>query len=151
MIADYLALEGLIIARIETAVSADLGLRRIAGAADLDGAKTEGQVTPAVYVLYGGERVPAERTHQGAVQVIEQRWLAVLALKNRRDTRTGEAWRREAGPMLTRLNACLQGWRPDRDHGPLIKAAAPGPGFEAGFGYFPLAYHSRIVLKGDPS
>lgn len=151
MIADYLALEGLIIARIEAAAGVALGLRRLCGAADLDGVKAEGQVTPAVYVLYAGERVPAERTQQGAVQIIEQRWLAVLALKNRRDTRTGEAWRREAGPMLTRLNTALQGWRPSREYGPLIKAAAPGPGFEAGFGYFPLAYHSRIVLKGDPS
>lgn len=146
---DYLAAEPLIIERVRARCATELGLRQVIGVADLEGVESARQVLPAAYVLYGGERVPEERTHRGAVQQVNQRWYVVLAQSNRRDASHGSDWRREIGGMLAALNAALQGWKPSAEHGELTKAAAPAPLYRSGYGYWPLAFNTRIVTRGE--
>jgi hypothetical protein len=147
---NYLALEDLIIARLKARLPELSGA--IDGMYDLDGVSANAQQAPRIDVVPFGEQVlpgDKQRSHNGLVQIVQQRWMVVAVVRNGRDMRTGVAARREAGDLLWRINASLQGWNPGPDFGPLHKINAPPPQYEKGFGYFPLAYASNIVRKGE--
>ena len=77
-----------------------------------------------------------------------QRWLTVVAVRNVASIRTGEPARQEAGGFLLQLLQTLPGWRPSPEHGPLVRIAAPRPGYDRGLGYFPLAFHTLVDTEG---
>lgn len=148
---NYLALEELIIARLQAKLPELRGA--IDGMYDLDGVSANAQRAPRIDVVPFGEQVlqgDKQRSHNGLVQIVQQRWMVVAVVRNGRDMRTGVAARREAGDLLWRINANLQGWKPGADFGHLYKINAAPPQYEKGFGYFPLAYASNIVRKGEP-
>ncbi|MEO5332149.1 MAG: hypothetical protein H7839_09010 [Magnetococcus sp. YQC-5] len=139
---DLFAAEALIVNRIQTLVPE---LRKVVAVMDLDGVTSQGQITPAAYVIYGGdEPVPGIDQECGDL-MLEQHWLAVLAMKMTRE----ESARMEAGKILITMDAALRGWQPDENHAsPLIRVRSPPPLFEDGFGYFALRYSTHIFLSG---
>lgn len=136
----FLALEPLIAARIRSVVVTP-GLKVLA-AADLAGLKANAQPSPAVHVIQGGHSVAVD----GWLATITETWLTVVAVRNVRDAATGAAMRTDAGPILDALFAGLFGWRVDGVK-PLVPAKPPRPGFEAGFGYFPLAWEATWAIE----
>lgn len=145
MISDYLAAEPLLIARLRAAVA---GFRAVLGAADLDGVAEGAQTVPAAHVIYDGDALPggdASRGGAGAAQMVAQRWLVVVAVRNVRQAATGDGARGEAGPLISQTLAALSGWQPSPSFRPLRRVAGPRPGYNAGFGYFPLLFEAQLV------
>lgn len=97
----------------------------------------------AVVVVPAGLEVDEQR--RGQVCLSEA--VAVVAqVRNPTDQLTGEAALNDAGPLLATCVGALLGWTPDDAYEPLQMMAAPGPEYGAGFGYYPIAFHTRYVL-----
>lgn len=144
MAGDFLAAEGLIIERLKQKLGDQV--RKVAGAPDLDGVRSASQVTPAVYVIYGGYR--PDRNNGPDMVELTQRWLVVVTVRNVRDSVSGEGVREDAGGLAYAAMTALMGWRPT-DHTPLILEAAPPPGIDKGYGYFPFVFSTRRTIRGD--
>lgn len=143
---NHLALEGLLIERLKSAVPE---FRGVLGMADLAAMQESSQVTPSAHVIYQGDTVPSGNSAgQGSAQVVVQTWLVVVAVRSARDTRGGSGAREEAGALMTRVIQALSGWMPGPEFRPMQRVNAPRPGFNAGFGYFPLAFETRFVTNG---
>lgn len=142
---NYLIAEQLIVDRLRSRLSSNI---KVLSAADLVGVSENAQATPAVHVIYDGYR-PTQVTGNGRKQETEQTWLTVIAVRNVRDTRAATATREDAGPIMLDCLKALQGWKLSDEHSSLELAGAPKAGYSAGFGYFPLAFTTRIVTEGE--
>lgn len=148
MLSDYLALEPVIIDRLESEVTE---LVLVGSAPDLDGLAEGRQATPSAYVIYGGDQVPTNDrriSDAGKRHVITQRWFVVLAVRNVRDTVSGSGVRSDAGPLLSKIITALAGekpWVPVSGIRPLRRAGAPRPSYRAGYGLFPLLFTADVI------
>lgn len=138
-----LSIEPLLVARIESAL--DVPGLKVLTPADLAGVTTLAQHAPAVHVVYDGFSV---REDKGLVEITE-RWLTVVAVRNVKSARSGEDARQDAGPIMDALFFALLGWQPAGVR-PLEAVTPPRPGFNAGFGYFPLAWSARLKKIPTP-
>lgn len=128
-------------------LQAEIGVR-ILSSADLAGLQESAQITPAIHVLYDGDELMAgegAQAEQGAVQLIRQRWLVVVTVRNARAIQSGAGARSDAGPLITAALQAVSGWRAGEDYGPLERAVgAPAPLYTAGYAYFPLLFTTVI-------
>lgn len=138
---DFLFLEGLLVARLKTALGDKVFVHT---AADLNAVTESGQATPAVHVLYRGYRVANAET-DGFVGVV-QTWLTVVAVRNVRNTTSGEDARLEAGPLATDVLDALYGARFSGARS-LRLANGPDAGYLGGHFYLPLAWHAGVYFK----
>lgn len=142
---DYLELEPLIKARLAEKVS---GVH-VLSAADLEGVAVAAQKAPALHVLYDMEDIPegeGDRSSNGATQIVFQRWLVVVAVRNVADTTAGTAARTQAGPLLWSVIAHMSGWKPGDRWSPFRRARAPfKPGFAEGFYFVPTLWRTKVV------
>ncbi len=140
---NHLAMEALLIERLKTEVPDFLA---VLGMADLASMQEAGQPAPAAHVIYQGDSIPGgdSRAGNGAAQVVAQTWLVVVAVRNVRDTKGGAAAREDAGPLISKTLAALSGWAAPGFR-PLRRVNAPRPGFNAGYGYFPLAFEAKLI------
>jgi hypothetical protein len=145
MLADYLSASNLIIDRIRAAVP---GVVSVLPARDLANVVESTLQSPSVFVVYDGDRL-SDTGGRGQAQVIQQRWLVVLAVRNARQADGGAGLAADAGPLITDLLQALQGWQPSPDFRPLIRVASPKPGYSPAFAYYPLAFECQIFTLGD--
>jgi hypothetical protein len=142
---NLLALEPLLMARLEAQL-ADLTPKvHVLAAADLASVTEATQVTPAVHLLYQGYRITEARSDGRAVR-LEQTWLTVVATRNVRDLRSGAAGRANAGVIARRVASALMGFKPVGVAKPLVLANAPNAGNSAGYQYLPLAFLAELTL-----
>jgi hypothetical protein len=130
---DYLAAEPHLIELLEQVE----GIRKAYSSTDLAEMKERSQVTPAVHVIYRGDRIPLQ-AQGGAVGHVTQTWAVVLAINLRQKER--------AGVLLARLVKTLSGVVTPL--GPLNRVNAPQPSFRPGFGYYPLAFEIKFRTQG---
>jgi hypothetical protein len=143
LIENFLTLEGMILDRLRTAVPSIVRLLTVAELADL----AEGALpVPAVHVIYGGYS-PEFETGSGTLQQIQQTWLTAVSVRNVRHPRTGAGVRQDAGPLIMTVLQSLSGWRPSEDFTALRLASAPDPVITQGYGYFPLAWTTQLLLE----
>lgn len=142
----FLALESALVERLKAKLPA--GVHVLTGA-DLDGVSEGSQPTPAVHVVYQGYRV-IETRPDGRAARVEQVWLAVVAVRNVRDARTGAAARADAGALGDGVISALMGWQPVGTSSPLKLAQAPRAGYSAGHFYLPMAFTTETTVKGTP-
>lgn len=120
------------------------------GGSESDIAQRIGQIAPrapAAFVGFDGETVLVDA--DGGGQILAQRWLVVLVVRNAADTARNGALLRDAGPLLIDVISALGGWRPDIQYiGPLTRAPAPRPFHGPGIGLFPLAFTVPLYLPG---
>jgi hypothetical protein len=143
---DYLALEPLIIARLQDQIP-DLAanVRPLADANVL--ADGGGNTTPALLVIYAGEAIdyPENMRQATGTERIDQTWAVVVSVRSSTDPRAGSAARAIAGPLITRVIRTLSGWRPDEGYETLRRIDAPFPsGYENGWLFYPLAWIVRL-------
>lgn len=146
---DYLALEALIVDRLNSATA--MTERRILTAPDVEAVEEAKQTTPAYHVIYAGDRAPAGRSTaaDSRAQLVEQLWLVVVAVKNVRETRRGKAARGLAGPWVTEAITALQGWQPGGEYWPLQRdLSAPPAAYQAGFFYVPTLWACVFASVG---
>lgn len=141
---DYLSAGPLIIARIK----AKTGIEDVRPARELAGIAESAIRSPSVFVVYGGDTLGANGG-RGQAQVVRQRWVVVLAVRNATQGDGGEATATEAGPLITELLESLQGWEPSTNHGPLERKQAQQPGYSPAFAYYPLAFDCQLFTIGD--
>ena len=111
----------------------------------------ESQVTsPAAHVIYDGYAVPGASTARagaGQTQVLIQRLLVIIAVKNARD----QARKREAidmaGELFIGCFVALAGWSPLVQARPLRLATAPRPLYGPAWAYVPLAFECEIIIN----
>ncbi|MDD3610467.1 MAG: hypothetical protein PHI49_12040 [Halothiobacillaceae bacterium] len=126
-------------------------LRQVRIAASLAEIADWQPVSPAVWVIWDGDRV-AESAGRGQAQLVRQRWVVALIVRSLKDAASGGGVIEAAGPLLSRLLALLMGWQPPMPGcRPLERTDAPQPGYGAGYGYFPLAFLAPLHLHGDPA
>ena len=160
MLPDYLAAGPLLIERIRAALPALRavlpagGLARIFAEAlpyspaDLAGIGEAAIQSPSVFVLYDGDRL-GDSAGRGQAGIVHQRWMIVLAVRNARQGDGGAALLVDAGPLLAALLAALMGFQLSADHRPLVRVAAPAPGYSPALAYYPLAFETAISTLGD--
>lgn len=142
----FLSIEPAIVQRLKDRLPA--GVHVLTGA-DLDGVSEGAQPTPAVHVVYQGYRV-VETRPDGRAARIEQDWLAVAAVRNVRDARTGAAARADAGAMAEAVISAMMGWQPTGTCSPFRLAQAPRAGYRAGHFYLPMTFTTETTIKGSP-
>lgn len=130
---DYLAAEPHLIELLEQVE----GIRKAYSSTDLAEMKERSQVTPAVHVIYRGDRIPLQ-AQGGAVGHVTQTWAVVLAINLRQ--------KEQAGVLLARLVKTLSGVVTPL--GPLNRVNAPQPSFRPGFGYYPLTFEIKFRTQG---
>lgn len=150
MIADYLSAEAAIIARLKDPVLA-IGFKDVPGAGELAGIEETTQQTPAAHVIYDGDTLPGgsgSNAGNNSAQVVVQRWLVVIAVRNVRDVKGGSGARAEAGTLISKVIAALSGWSPTNSHRPMRRVQGPRPGYNKGFAYFPLMFETQLFTGG---
>jgi hypothetical protein len=143
---NYLSAEQPIMDRIRAEVS---DVVYVLSAADLDGVSEKEQFTPAVHVLYKGDKVdtgPGGQASDGSKQNVDQQWYAVVAVRNARTSDTGKDARSDAGTIVLKVLKALQGFKPTVDHGPMKRTNGADPGYSKGFLYVPLLFTTRVTI-----
>ncbi|ACQ92375.1 conserved hypothetical protein [Tolumonas auensis DSM 9187] len=116
------------------------GLREVFIATDVDNAKQQSQVAPAVHIMYRGDRLD-ENTQSGRVTKSTQTWLLILIHRSQPNQQT-------AGVLLAKIISAVAG----QTHGDTTfrRVTAPvAPGYSGGFVYLPLAFEITVKVKGE--
>lgn len=143
---DFLAPEPHIVGRLKEALVDLRPQVHVLTAAELASIREDTQPVPAVHVVWAGFRVLESRT-DGAAARLDHTWLAVVAVRNVAQLKSGAAARLDAGPLVARVGAALMGYRPPNVNGPLRLAPGPGAGGANGFFYVPLAFQVETIFQ----
>ncbi|MCY0966132.1 phage tail terminator protein [Parathalassolituus penaei] len=134
-----------LVARLKSRLPAHV---HVLTAADLAGATEASQPVPAVHLVYQNYRV-LESRNDGRASRIQQTWLAVIAVRNVRNPRSGSAARSEAVELAAQVAPTLMGFKPDAAAKPLILVNAPQASYSAGHQYLPLAFAVETTLTAS--
>ena len=147
MIANMLALEGLIKTQLETVVTE---LDVVSSWLDTN-AESITQFSPAAYVLYGGYSIASDnpKGRIGFSTLIDQKWIIALVVRNAEGVLEGDKVKTDAGSLLIKIYKALNGIR--LGEFPALKLINPGqsPKYYPGVGIFPIGFECRFILKGD--
>ena len=143
--ASWLELEDLLVERLKAELAPGI---KVQTARDLAGVLENGQASPGVQI-YHSRYTPTQEQAAGAVQEVEQSWIAVVVVRNAATQLTGAAARNAASPICDAVLNALLGHKPGKDFTPLKLTSAPGAAWsKGGFGYYPLGFTSRLTVRG---
>ncbi|WP_393936416.1 phage tail terminator protein [Aeromonas rivipollensis] len=118
------------------------GLKEVFVATDLEAVANLGQHTPAIHVIYQGER-ESETSQSGRQSAFDQVWLLVLVHR----ATPKEA---SAGVWLVRMLQAVAG-RACGDSTFRRESAPVKPSYKGGVVYLPLAFKTTVKFKGERS
>lgn len=118
------------------------GLKEVFVATDLEAVANLGQHTPAIHVIYQGER-ESDTAQSGRQSVFDQVWLLVLVHR----ATPKEA---SAGVWLGRMLQAVAG-RACGDSTFRRETAPAKPSYKGGVVYLPLAFKTTVKFKGERS
>ncbi|MDE8809494.1 hypothetical protein P0C28_09485 [Aeromonas hydrophila] len=118
------------------------GLKEVFVATDLEAVANLGQHTPAIHVIYQGER-ESETSQSGRQSAFDQVWLLVLVHR----ATPKEA---SAGVWLGRMLQAVAG-RACGDSTFRRETAPVKPSYKGGVVYLPLAFKTIVKFKGERS
>lgn len=99
-------------------------------------------------VMYAGDRFDtgeAGRARGGASQVVQQRWLVMLALNH--VGKPADARHAKAGPLLSRIHAAVAGWEPAGAQRAFRRANSPlSPTLTKAKAVYPLGFEITLTL-----
>lgn len=116
------------------------GLRDVILGTEMADVKNLGQLTPAVHILYQGDRV-ADGSQSGLAAKVSQSWLVVLAYRATPGQPT-------AGFLLHKIMSAISG-KPYENS--TFTRVTPGvrPSYSGGVAYLPLAFEVQLKFKGE--
>ncbi|MFM4856994.1 hypothetical protein ACEUDN_09780 [Aeromonas hydrophila] len=118
------------------------GLKEVFVATDLEAVANLGQHTPAIHVIYQGER-ESDTAQSGRQSVFDQVWLLVLVHRaTPKET--------SAGVWLGRILQAVAG-RACGDSTFRRETAPVRPSYKGGAVYLPLAFKTTVKFKGERS
>lgn len=140
---NYFAAEDAIVARLKAQVPS---ITQVLTPFSIGDMLEASQPSPALHVIYAGDNVVGNEAGQGAMRVIGQRWLVVLAVRTpRAQLQDTSELRRLAGVHIPPILKALQGWAPVTWMRPLGRVSGPPAGYSSSFGYFPFMFEGRII------
>lgn len=145
MATPWLDVGALITARLQAQVPT---LAAAIEAATLDAALAVPVLAPSVLVVFDGDE-PADvlgQSESGDVQIVQLRWLVIVAVAAARSVPGGASARAAAAGVITAVVEALAGWRPAAGMGTMIRAGAPAPSVRGVTAYFPQLYRTVVVL-----
>lgn len=118
------------------------GLRDVFLGTEMTDVKNLGQLTPAVHILYQGDRV-GDGSQSGLASKTSQLWLLVLAYRATPGQPTAGVW-------LHKIMAAISG-KPYENT--TFTRVTPGvrPSYSGGVAYLPLAFEVQLKFKGERS
>ena len=99
----------------------------------------------SIYIIPQGLKVDEQRRGQVA---LTESVMVVTVIRNPATQISGTDVLYDVGQILVKIINLLLGWIPSVDCEALEMDHAPDPEFEAGFGFYPLAFKTRYVLSG---
>ena len=145
MATPWLDVGALIAARLQAQVPA---LAAAVEAATLDAALAMPISAPSALVVFDGDE-PADvlgQSESGDLQIVQLRWLVIVAVAAARSVPTGAAARASATGAITAVIEALAGWKPAEGMGPMIRGGAPAPSVRGVTAYYPQLYRTVVVL-----
>lgn len=142
---NFLALEPYLVERLVAQLASLSPKVHVQTASDLAGVTEDKQTTPAVRVVYQNYKILEARS-DGTLVRMEQTWLAIVAIKNVKDLRTGAAARVDVGLITAKVARALMGFKAPVCTKGLELVDGPAGGFHAGFQYLPLAFKAELKL-----
>lgn len=118
------------------------GLKEVFVATDLEAVANLGQHTPAIHVIYQGER-ENETTQSGRQSAFDQVWLLVLVHRATPKEASAGVW---LGRMLQAVAGRACGDSTFRRESAPVK-----PSYKGGVVYLPLAFKTTVKFKGERS
>lgn len=118
------------------------GLRDVFVATDLEAVTNLGQHTPAIHVIYQGER-ESETSQSGRQSAFDQVWLVVLVHRSTPKEASAGVW---LGRMLQAVAGRACGDSTFRR-----ESAPVRPSYKGGVAYLPLAFKTTVKFKGERS
>ena len=139
---NYLAIGEQIVERLKSQVPE---LLEVYTPAEVGDAEQSTQVTPCAHVVYGGDQIAAT-AGGGKANIIPQKWFVILAV-NHASAQLGDtsAIRREAGEIIPKILAALNGFKPASSMRPLTRVDASAPVYESTFAYYPFAFEGQLI------
>lgn len=116
------------------------GLKEVFVATDVAAIANLGQHSPAVHVVYQGER-ESEGTQSGRASSFDQLWLLVLVHRASPKEVSAGVW---LGRILQAVSGRACGDSTFRRETPPVK-----PSYSGGAAYLPLAFTTRMKFKGE--
>lgn len=145
MATPWLDVGALIVARLQAQVP---GLTEVIEVSTLDAALDVPLRAPGAVVVFDGDE-PLDVTGQsesGDTQVVQLRWLVLVAVAAARSVGTGAATRAAGTPHLTGVIEALAGWRPAAGMGAMVRGGAPAMSLRLRKAYYPQLYRTVVVL-----
>lgn len=123
---------------------------RVFTAADAANVEERSQMAPALYVVLDSYApTQGQQGSYGRVQQIEQQWVVYAVVRNARSHDRAQGVRDDAAALVDLVIGALCGWAPSADFNPFRMMPDSGPIYsDAGFGYFPLRFETRCVVRG---
>lgn len=118
------------------------GLKEVFVATDLEAVANLGQHTPAIHVIYQGER-ESESSQSGRQSAFDQVWLLVLVHRATPKEVSAGVW---LGRMLQAVAGRACGDSTFRRESAPVK-----PSYKGGVVYLPLAFKTTVKFKGERS
>ncbi|HAT2711744.1 TPA: hypothetical protein I8303_000421 [Aeromonas hydrophila] len=118
------------------------GLKEVFVATDLEAVANLGQYTPAIHVIYQGER-ESETSQSGRQSAFDQVWLLVLVHRATPKEASAGVW---LGRMLQAVAGRACGDSTFRRESAPVK-----PSYKGGVVYLPLAFKTTVKFKGERS
>lgn len=118
------------------------GLKEVFVATDLEAVANLGQHTPAIHVIYQGER-ESESSQSGRQSAFDQVWLLVLVHRATPKEASAGVW---LGRMLQAVAGRACGDSTFRRESAPVK-----PSYKGGVVYLPLAFKTTVKFKGERS
>lgn len=118
------------------------GLKEVFVATDLEAVANLGQHTPAIHIIYQGER-ENETSQSGRQSAFEQVWLLVLVHRATPKEASAGVW---LGRMLQAVAGRACGDSTFRRESAPVK-----PSYKGGVVYLPLAFKTTVKFKGERS
>jgi len=108
------------------------------------------QRAPAAWVIYDGFRTgPQNGDPRAQVQQLVLDWYVVVAAKSARGNGEGNDARDQAGALAAKAIEALLGF--DMGGGKFLRLGeAPGPEYDAGYCFLPIAFSCAATFKGQP-
>lgn len=143
----YIDHETKIIARLKAKFAADK--IPVYPVAELERVPELRQKAPAVFVVYDG-LTPGDEVGNGSVQTVTHEWYVVVMTRNAKGAGDPQEARMQAGAICQKALEALLGHH--LGNGAYMRlAAGPGPQYDGGMAYMPLAFTTRASYRGDPT
>lgn len=145
MATPWLDVGALIVARLQAQVPA---LSAVLEVSTVEAALQVPMLAPGALVVFDGDE-PADvlgQSESGDVQIVQLRWLVLVAVPAARSAPGGPAARSAATPHITGVIEALAGWKPAAGMGPMVRAGAPALSLRGRTAYYPQLYRTTVVL-----